>query len=191
MRSWILVLAVLHAVVASCGPSLPTCNPGVPPPCLLACNDRMKNGDETDVDCGGHCAPCMNGATCASAVDCESASCVNASCAAPTCADQIMNGLETDVDCGRHSPRDAGGVPDAALCPRCVPGQVCVLGDDCRSGLCAASTCTPSLCMDSKKDGSETDADCGGLYCPTCTAGKACLVGADCESGTCANNVCK
>ncbi|MCB0666289.1 MAG: hypothetical protein KDC80_10720, partial [Saprospiraceae bacterium] len=33
----------------------PTDNPGNTP----TCNDGIKNGDETDIDCGGSCAPCQ------------------------------------------------------------------------------------------------------------------------------------
>ncbi len=42
----------------------------------ISCFDGIKNGDETDVDCGGSCNPC------------------------PTCDDGIKNGDETAIDCG-------------------------------------------------------------------------------------------
>lgn len=42
----------------------------------ISCFDGIKNGDETDVDCGGSCNPC------------------------PTCDDDIKNGDETAIDCG-------------------------------------------------------------------------------------------
>jgi hypothetical protein len=45
----------------------------------------VKNGTETDVDCGGGCAPgtkCANGKTCAVAGDCLSNSCVSTVCQA-------------------------------------------------------------------------------------------------------------
>ncbi|MFN3199693.1 MAG: hypothetical protein ACE366_14905 [Bradymonadia bacterium] len=32
-----------------------------------ACDDGVGNGDETDVDCGGSCAPCPSGLRCAAA----------------------------------------------------------------------------------------------------------------------------
>ncbi len=46
--------------------------------CLMncQCNDGIQNGNETDVDCGGDCAPC------------------------PTCDDGILNGDEIAIDCG-------------------------------------------------------------------------------------------
>jgi hypothetical protein len=41
-----------------------------------ACNDGVKNGNESGVDCGGSCSPC------------------------PTCNDGIKNQNETEIDCG-------------------------------------------------------------------------------------------
>ncbi len=44
------------------------------------CHDRVRDGDETGVDCGGSCGACP--------------------VANPTCSDGVRDGLETDVDCG-------------------------------------------------------------------------------------------
>jgi hypothetical protein len=46
------------------------------------CTDGIQNGDETGVDCGGSCDPCV---------------------VPPTCDDGIQNGDETGVDCGGSS----------------------------------------------------------------------------------------
>ncbi len=35
------------------------------------CSDGVKSGDESDVDCGGSCAPCSSGKACGSAADCK------------------------------------------------------------------------------------------------------------------------
>src|SRR5690606_23712945 len=44
--------------------------------CVSAsCGDGVKNGDETDVDCGGICPGCANGMSCALAADCASLFC--------------------------------------------------------------------------------------------------------------------
>lgn len=186
------IVQLLVFAVPACGPpELPICNPGVEPPCRLACDDGNKNGDETDVDCGGHCPGCAAGRTCASSIDCESRVCVNKTCVEATCSDGVLNGRETDKDCGRNAVRDGGAAPDAAPCSRCMEGMACVAGDDCQSGLCAMMTCTPSLCMDGRKDGQETDVDCGGAFCPPCAAGKFCFDGPDCVSAICINNTCK
>eukprot|EP01047_Picozoa_sp_COSAG01_P072279 COSAG01_NODE_11451_length_1930_cov_58.784271_4_plen_227_part_01 len=78
---------------------LKTCTTGSWPTCLLtqpapepepepepassSCIDRIQNGDETDVDCGGSCASCGSSPP-----------------PRTSCIDRIQNGDETDVDCG-------------------------------------------------------------------------------------------
>ncbi len=67
-----------------------------------SCTDGVKNGDETDVDCGGglpHAAPTPRRA--APARDCTSARCAAAASARRRPArTSVKNGSETDVDCG-------------------------------------------------------------------------------------------
>jgi FG-GAP-like repeat/FG-GAP repeat len=48
-----------------------------PEPQALQCNDQIRNGDETDVDCGGGgaCRACAGGRTCRVADDCASGAC--------------------------------------------------------------------------------------------------------------------
>src|SRR5207247_5345292 len=72
------------------------------------CDDGFRDGDETDVDCGGTCAACADGLGCLHGGDCRSRSCVAGACAAPSCTDGIQNGAETDVDCGGPSGQGAG-----------------------------------------------------------------------------------
>jgi hypothetical protein len=48
------------------------------------CFDNVQNGSETDVDCGGTCAPCAVGRMCLHASDCLSSLCVNNVCTQPT-----------------------------------------------------------------------------------------------------------
>ena len=48
----------------------------------------------------------------------------------------------------------------------------------------------PPTCTDGKKNGSETDIDCGGGTCPTCAKGKGCSNSTDCVSGVCAAGKC-
>ena len=45
-------------------------------------------------------------------------------------------------------------------------------------------------CADGKKDGSETDTDCGGSTCAPCRDGKGCGNGADCASKVCSTGTC-
>ena len=66
-----------------------------------ACDDNVKNGAETDRDCGGsHCQSCPDGSVCRLPGDCNSSVCTGGRCATPTCVDGVMNGTETDTDCG-------------------------------------------------------------------------------------------
>ena len=74
------------------GPGTPDA-PGTTP----ICTDGIKNGTETDVDCGGgSCPRCATGKTCASRNDCASARCAGGTC--QTCTN-------ANTDCGT----DTGG----------------------------------------------------------------------------------
>jgi hypothetical protein len=103
----------------------------------------VKNGNETDTDCGGTCPnKCLPGQFCDGNSDCTSGICTEGVCARksllpledlstkfgaitePTCSDGVENGEETDVDCGGD------------LCPKCVAGKNCVSDDDCVSKVC-------------------------------------------------------
>jgi hypothetical protein len=90
----------------------------------------IRDGDETDVDCGGTSAPaCKDTKVCLLARDCVSKVCTTGSCAAPTPTDGVQNGTETDVDCG------------GSVAPRCLQNQKCAIKNDCVNGLCNGGTC--------------------------------------------------
>jgi hypothetical protein len=148
-----------------------------------SCTDKVKNGGETGVDCGGTCPPCDKGQPCRTDTDCLSMSCVGGTCAEATCSDGVRNGMETSVDCG-------GGCP-------CRVGSSCIRPMDCASANCVVSSssgigmCAPATtCSNSTRDGKETAPDCGGPACNKCAAGKACEGSADCASATCTNKIC-
>ena len=46
------------------------------------------------------------------------------------------------------------------------------------------------LCSDGKKDGAETDVDCGGPACAPCADGLVCIAPHDCKSGACSAGTC-
>lgn len=61
------------------------CQSGVCPVAVCAapkCDDKVKNGSETDIDCGGGCAKCAPGQACGQAADCASGKCESAACVA-------------------------------------------------------------------------------------------------------------
>ncbi|HZF47717.1 MAG TPA: hypothetical protein VE093_03650, partial [Polyangiaceae bacterium] len=100
---------------------------------LPTCANVMKDGTETDIDCGGpDCSPCATNKNCMVPSDCISTVCTSGKCQAATCTDTVKNGTETDVDCG------------GASCPGCAEGQVCLANSDCASGNCFAGFCGPS-----------------------------------------------
>ncbi|HZS40702.1 MAG TPA: kelch repeat-containing protein [Polyangia bacterium] len=51
---------------------------------MSTCMDGTKDGDETDRDCGGSCAPCDVGKQCKTAGDCTTAACSGALCVLAT-----------------------------------------------------------------------------------------------------------
>jgi hypothetical protein len=143
---------------------------------VAACNDTVRNGNETDVDCGGGtCPACPNGRICVGNSDCQSSICTGGTCqAAPTCTDSTRNGTETDTDCG-------GGT-----CPACANGLRCLANSDCVSGSCSGGICVAaSSCTDNTRNGNETDVDCGGGTCPSCPTTRLCLANRDCQSNIC------
>jgi len=60
---------------------------------LPTCDDAVKDGPETDVDCGGgECPKCALGKACAGAGDCASGVCTAGVCASPQSCKQVLAG---------------------------------------------------------------------------------------------------
>ncbi|KYF58976.1 hypothetical protein BE08_30710 [Sorangium cellulosum] len=77
------------------------CDPGKV--CSVArCDDGVKNGVETGVDCGAIAcrSACGDGDGCRSGADCASSVCLRGVCQAPRCGDGLANGPEEGWDCG-------------------------------------------------------------------------------------------
>ncbi|MBN2420800.1 cell envelope integrity protein TolA [Candidatus Woesearchaeota archaeon] len=95
------------------------------------CTDKIKNGFESDVDCGGKTCPgCAINKSCVLFSDCASNYCKDGKCAPSSCMDGITNGLETDVDCG------------GTVCLKCSGGKSCSKDSDCTSGSCYYGSCS-------------------------------------------------
>lgn len=113
-----------------------------------SCSNTIRDGKETDVDCGGsECSKCFDGKTCVADTDCAGGSCVNKQCVTPACTDGVTNGGESDVDCGGNT------------CARCTTGKKCSANGDCLSGNCQNQTCACPTGMAIVSKAS------GGAYC--------------------------
>lgn len=97
-----------------------------------------------------------------------------AACAGTNSVDPSRSELQ---DAGPQLPIDAG---DAGK----QPTPSVDAGDEGDAGP-ALPTST-----DGKKNGTETDIDCGGPSAPKCGTNKACQVVTDCQSKICTNNLC-
>ncbi len=105
----------------------------VAPP-VPSCRDRVRDLDETDVDCGGSCQPCAPAKRCALPTDCQTGGCDGGTCRPPTCSDGLRTGWESDVDCGGE-------------CPPCAAGKACAQRVDCTSNVCDGSLGSLGVCQ--------------------------------------------
>ncbi len=86
---------------------------------------------------------------------------------------------------------------DDQNCGSC--GNACNQGEICHNSRCVSpgnnekgtSSNKKATCTDGKKDGKETDIDCGGSTCPACADEKTCETNMDCSSGVCTNGICQ
>jgi len=137
----------------------------------ISCSNLQKDGNETDLDCGGECPKCINGKLCKLNSDCARNYCLNNICADSSCIDMYKNGDETGLDCG-------------GSCSPCAIGVGCVGDYDCQSLNCVNNSCVQANCTDNKKDGLETGVDCGG-NCNKCERWLGCLTASDCVTAYC------
>lgn len=127
------------------------------------CLNGVKDGDESDVDCGGAtCRRCEDGQACEDAADC-----VNLSCPA---------GL-----CGDDAPAAGGSVGT-----RCHTDGDCALGLECYSSFwgerpICTKTCDDSQCPTGSECVAEVPSYLDDLVGPYCL--RPCELTADCEDG--------
>jgi len=173
------IIDVDSGMVIPVDSGVPEVDSGVTPPEPTP-HDGIKNGDETDVDCGGTKAPvCAVGNTCLAGTDCADKACIGGVCTAPSPTDGVKNGDETDVDCG------------GAESAKCGIFQTCNDASNCSSNVCVGNQCQGASPTDGVKNGDESDIDCGGTAAPTCGAGKACGAATDCADKVCTGSKCQ
>lgn len=144
------------------------------------CDDDERNGDETDLDCGGSCPPCAIGRSCGRPQDCSSDACVDGVCCESACTG-------TCQACSEEKTEQPDGVC-WAVAPGSDPDDECSGGYNCGLGGCES-------CDDGLQNGDETGVDCGG-DCPPCS--EDCTNGTDddgnglvdCEDPACASFTC-
>eukprot|EP01050_Picozoa_sp_SAG11_P015600 SAG11_NODE_2041_length_3888_cov_5.234099_2_plen_447_part_00 len=96
--------------------------------------DTVRNGDESDVDCGGsRCDRCADGSACWSNADCGGSALCEGSVGGGgrycvSCFNNITDGSESGVDCG-----------GATCAQRCGIGGACGGDSDCATGFCSIS----------------------------------------------------
>ncbi|MDI1437551.1 DUF4215 domain-containing protein [Polyangium sorediatum] len=154
-----------------------------------SCEDGLKNGDETDADCGGtHCSPCAQGKTCEAKTDCATTFCVDGVCcgepcdgACLTCISPGFIGECSAVD--KYGEDPSYGAGEACLASE---GEACIgNGGNCLKAFgqpCATNIeCSTTRCADPDMNGSKT---CVKLV------GEPCTLPADCYTNSCTNGLC-
>lgn len=148
--------AACGTIPDGCGGMLtcPTCgattvcitNLCVPPTCM----DKMQDGNETAIDCGGpDCPGCAAGSACKVGTDCA----LPSGCVSGTCG-----------SCGDSSQCKTGFVCLSGVCTGCMNDLQCPGGNTCVAGVC--KSCNGSTKpVDTQNDA----ANCGtcGNACPT------------------------
>jgi hypothetical protein len=148
------------------------------------CENRVRDVDETGIDCGGSCTACRtctSDVTCARLESCTDGVCVRTN----TCLEEL--------DCSEREDCIEGACVNNGKCltdQHCTSGMVCDAGDciepiscddmnpcdegkTCSNGVCLSippEGGTPDTCNNGAFDIGETDVDCGG-DCLPCFAG--------------------
>jgi hypothetical protein len=133
--------------------------------CLPAtCGDALKNGDETDVDCGGPtCPACARTKLCQAGRDCESGD---------VCDQQVCSACREASQCASGQLCTQGRCVDCTTTAECGANAACVTGR-CRRCPTEVAFNTCGICAGPMIQGigascSTADAGCPGVT--TCTA---------------------
>lgn len=152
----------------------------------VKCDDLQKNGDESDVDCGGaHCGKCADGKFCIVGNDCNSTFCVDGRCCADACdgACQACNivGSEGTCDLVLQYGEDTNYI-ESGSAASCVAadGEACNGGGTCAKAV--GHTCTtPAHCASLKC----ADNDLDGMKTCVKATGESCTANGECYTNMC------
>lgn len=130
------------------------------------CEDEILNQDESDVDCGGGCAPCTNGEACNAGIDCESTFC-SPQGVCDVAPFQTGEECSAGTDCASGRCEEFGGVMICTeACTDTCPGQ---------NLACFRNQCVPNdYCDDPDGDGFGFGPGCDGQPCDRCAADATC-----------------
>ncbi|KXX70267.1 di-heme oxidoredictase family protein [Flammeovirga sp. SJP92] len=158
------------------------------------CSDGIQNGDETGVDCGGSCTPCLSGpgeGSCSDfgltiidgqgilyySEDLGTALylCLNGQCYAPDVQEDgyykrfVQIAANTDYTIKVQGSNEQEKVTQVSQCyfvPTCNDG---IQNGDETGVDCGGSSCNDCpTCEDGIQNGDETGVDCGGANCMSC-----------------------
>jgi hypothetical protein len=100
---------------------------------------------------------------------------VTNTCAPAACSAQTINNCVVTTT--------GSGNTDAGTCSAGYSGSCSY---SCSNGAFTQVTNTcANQCADNRKDGAETDVDCGGGTCAACAVGKSCILNSDCATNAC------
>jgi hypothetical protein len=103
----------------------------------------------------------------------------------------------SDVGCCvpcSEEPCDSAIGQVCTICPLGAVGAACKQDIECAWNACSviSGTCVSNPCADRRRDGRETDIDCGGGQCKPCFAGQGCRTNLDCDGLICTESfVCE
>eukprot|EP00520_Triparma_pacifica_P008820 CAMPEP_0118651770 /NCGR_PEP_ID=MMETSP0785-20121206/10958_1 /TAXON_ID=91992 /ORGANISM="Bolidomonas pacifica, Strain CCMP 1866" /LENGTH=1735 /DNA_ID=CAMNT_0006544235 /DNA_START=47 /DNA_END=5251 /DNA_ORIENTATION=- len=192
--------------------SPPTPGP-TPAPTASTCVDGLKNGDETDTDCGGpSCPGCAQSKKCKVPSDCSTGNCMHVAildggiCGGPTeSPTPAPTTPPTPAPSAPPTPAPTASptvspTPSPTASPTPSPTPAPTATPTASPTLSPTGSPTPSptmaptqdTCTNNVKDALETDIDCGGGDCPGCDVGHTgnCNVDNDCKSKTCISTSC-
>jgi hypothetical protein len=172
-----------------------------PEPDNGTCTNGLRDGKETDIDCGGpDCGACLSDRHCTLDTDCASGKCQSGACTClplSKCPPKACGSLRNcggQLECGSC----ASGVCYENQCctPRvCASGECGVFADGCGGTIrCGdASCCTPRTCDHPSLANRCGDFDdrCGGSVSCSCSDSHAsCYLGECCTPPTCDGHAC-